>query len=74
MESCTTLPPDWNEIPKFKSDTSKWICYFSSVTEDVYITVKKVLELDYKCQICFQKHQDGKIVNQPPPELKVLHF
>ena len=47
MESKTSIPSNWNEIPKFKSDTSKWV------------QLKEVLEADDRRQLHFQLIQDG---------------
>ena len=59
MESKTSIPANWNEIPKFKSDTSKWVYFFANVTEDVWIQLKECLEADYRRQLHFQLTQDG---------------
>ena len=59
MESKTALPANWNDIPKFKSDTSKWVYFFSNLTEDVWVQLKEILEADYRRQLHFQLLQDG---------------
>jgi hypothetical protein len=52
MESKTSIPANWNEIPKFKSDSLKWVYFFANVTEDVWVQLKECLEADYRRQLC----------------------
>ena len=59
MESKTTLPSNWNGIPKSMSDTSKWVYFFANLTEEVWVQLKEVLEADYRRQLNFQLFQDG---------------
>ena len=59
MEGKSILPPNLNDIPKFKSDTSKWVYFFSNLTEEVWIPLKEVFEADYKRQLRFQLVHDG---------------
>ena len=59
MEGKSILPPNLNDIPKFKSDTPKWIYFFSNLTEEVWIPLKEVFEADYKRKLRFQLVPDG---------------
>ena len=72
MESKTALPANWNDIPKFKSDTSKWVYFFSNLTEDVWVQLKEILEADYRRQLHFQLLQDGISVSAGAGESKVV--
>ena len=71
MESKATVPVNWNDIPKFKSDTSKWVYFFANVTEDVWMQLKECLEADYKRQLHFQLTQDGLAIASGAEETKV---
>ena len=73
MESKTSLPANWNEIPKFKSDTSKRVYFFANLTEDVWVQLKECLEADYRQQLHFQLTQDGIAVASGLEETKVMH-
>ena len=73
MESKTSIPSNWNEIPKFKSDTSKWVYFFANITEDVWIQLKEVLEADYRRQLHFQLIQDGLASATVADETKVIY-
>ena len=59
MEGKSILPSNLNDIPKFKSDTSKWVYFFSNLTEEVWIPLKEVFEADYKRKLKFQLVHDG---------------
>ena len=73
MESETSIPANWNEIPKFKSDTSKWVYFFANVTEDVWVQLKECLEADYSgCQFHFQLTQHGVASATGTEETKVI--
>ena len=48
MESKTSLPSNWNEISKLKSDTSKWVYFFANLTVGVWVQLKETLEADYR--------------------------
>ena len=72
MESKTALPANWNDIPKFKSDTSKWVYFFSNLTESVWVQLKEILEADYKSQLHFQLLQDGIAISAGVKEAKVV--
>ena len=71
MESKATLPSNWNNIPKFKSDTSKWVYFFANLTEEVWVQLKEILEADYRRQLHFQLLQDGISVLAGVEESKV---
>ena len=73
MESKTSLSAKWNEIPKFKSDTSKEVYFFANVAEDVWVQLKECLEADYRRQLHFQLTQDGVAVPAGEDESKVFH-
>ena len=51
MEGKSILPPNLNDIPKFKSDTSKWVYFFANLTEEVWIPLKAVFDANYKDQL-----------------------
>ena len=72
MESKTALPANWNDIPKFKSDTSKWVYFFANLTEEVWVRLKDILEADYRRQLHFQLLQDGMSVLAGVKEAKVV--
>ena len=74
MESKTALPANWNDIPKFKSDTSKWVYFFSNLTEEVWVQLKEILEADYRRQLNFQLLQDGIPVSAGVEEAKVVSY
>ena len=74
MESKTALPANWNDIPKFKSDTSKWVYFFSNLTEEVWVQLKEILEADYRRQLHFQLLQDGISVSAGVEEAKVVSY
>ena len=59
MEGKSILPSNLNDIPKFKSDTSKWVYFFANLTEEVWIPLKEVFEADYKRRLKFQLIHDG---------------
>ena len=59
MEGKSILPSNLNDIPKFKSDTSKWVYFFANLTEEVWIPLKEVFEADYKRKLKFQLVHDG---------------
>ena len=59
MESKTTLPANLNNIPKFKSDTSKWVYFFANLTEEVWVPLKDCFEAAYRRQLKFQLTQYG---------------
>ena len=46
MEGKSILPTNLNDIPKFKSDTSKWVYFFANLTEEVWIPLREVFEVD----------------------------
>ena len=71
MERKTTLPTNWNDIPKFKSDTSKWVHFFANLTEVVWVQLKEILEADYRRQLHFQLLQGGVSVSAGVDESKV---
>ena len=72
MEGKTSIPSNWNEIPKFKSDTSKWVYFFANVTEDVWVQLKECLEADYRRQLHFQLTQDGLAAASGAEETQVI--
>ena len=41
MEGKSIIPANLNDIPQFKSDTSKWIYFFANLTEEVWIPLKR---------------------------------
>jgi len=59
MEGKSILPSNLNDIPKFKSDMSKWVYFFANLTEEVWIPLKEVFEADYKRRLKFQLIHDG---------------
>ena len=74
MESKTALPANWNDIPKFKSDTSKWVYFFSNLTEEVWVQLKEILEADYRRQLHFQLLQDGISISAGVEVAKVVSY
>ena len=61
-----------NAIPKFKSDASKWVCFITNITEDMWTTLKEWLEADYNRQLQFQKQQDCKDIAPATDEVQVF--
>ena len=71
MEGKSILPTNLNDIPKFKSDTSKWVYFFANLTEEVWIPLKEVFEADYRRHLCVKMINDGLAVAAGAEETKV---
>ena len=61
MEGKSFRPTNLNDIPKFKSDTSKWVYFFANLTEEVWVPLKEVFEADYRRHLRFQMINDGLV-------------
>ena len=72
MEGKSILPANLNNIPKFKSDTSKWVYFFANLTAEVWIPLKECFEADYRRQLKFQLINDGLAVANGEQKSKVF--
>ena len=71
MEGKSFRPTNLNDIPKFKSDTSKWVYFFANLTEEVWVPLKEVFEADYRRHLRFQIINDDLAVAAGAEETKV---
>ena len=71
MEGKSFLLTNLNDIPKFKSDTSKWVYFFANLTEEVWIPLKEVFEADYRRHLRFQIINDDLAVAAGAEETQV---
>ena len=72
MEGKSILLANLNDIPKFKSDTLKWVYFFANLTEEVWIPLKEVFEADYRHWLKFQLINDGIAVADGAEETKAI--
>ena len=50
----SALPNDPKNLEKFNSDVAKWYLFVASITEEVWVELKKVFEAEYAMKLHFQ--------------------